>query len=100
MKEKDKTVRRAPLRSIMGKECLKILQTLSMSEDEKRDPHSVVGALEKYFTSKTNVVYENVVYVFGTTNQSTNETVDSMSQDILQIHVSLKPYLMILFVID
>ena len=58
----------------MGKECLKILQTLSMSEDEKKHPDSVVGVLEKYFTPKTNVVYER--YVFGTTNQGTNETVD------------------------
>ena len=74
LKEKDKTVRIATLRSIIGKECLKILQTLSMSEDEKKDPDSVVGTLEKYFAPKTNVVYER--YVFGTTNQGTNETVD------------------------
>ena len=47
---------------------------MSTSEDEKKDPDSVVGALEKYFTPKTNVVYER--YVFGTTNQGTNETVD------------------------
>ena len=44
------------------------------SEDEKKDPDSVVGVLENYFTSKTNVFYER--YVFGTTNQGTNETVD------------------------
>ena len=58
LKEKNKTDRIATLQSIMGKECLKILQTLSMSEDEKKGPDSVVGALEKYFTPKTNVVHE------------------------------------------
>ena len=74
LKDKDTTVRIATLRSIMGNKCLKILQILSMSEDEKNDTDCVVGAFEKYVTPKTNVVYER--YVFGTTNPDTNETVD------------------------
>ena len=49
-------------------------QSWTCQKMQKKDPDSVAGALEKYFTLKTNVVYER--YVFGTTNQGTNETVD------------------------
>ena len=59
-----------------------------MSEEEKKDPDSVVGVLEKYFTSKTNVVYER--YVFGTTNQGTNETVDQYVTRIRHLGNSCK----------
>ena len=79
LKEKDKTVRIATLRSIMGKECLKILQTLSMSEDEKKDPDSVVGALEKYFTPKTMLFMKDMCLVPQTKVPMRQLT--SMSQD-------------------
>ena len=39
LKNKDKTIRIATLRSIMGKECLKILQTLNIEEERSRFSH-------------------------------------------------------------
>ena len=50
------------------------VQSLSIEEAKKKDPNSVIEALEEYFTPKTNVVYDG--YVFGITNQGVNEKVD------------------------
>ena len=78
LKDKDEAVRIATLRSIMGKECLKILQPLSMS-DEKKDTDSVVGALEKYFTPKTMLFMKDMCLVPQTKVPIRQLT--SMSQD-------------------
>ena len=75
---KDKAICMATLRSIMGKECLRIFQTLPLFEEEKKEPKTMLDGL--YFKPTHNVVYET--YVFYTCIQGANE---SLNQYVMQL---------------
>ena len=49
----------ATLCSIMGAECLKIMNSLpTLSTDDKKNPAKIISALRDYFVPKKNVLYE------------------------------------------
>ena len=61
--------------SIIGKECLKIIKNLPMTEEEHSDINSVIKKLSDNFEPKLNTTYER--YVFNSCDQEIGERFDS-----------------------
>ena len=74
LEEQHPKVRIATLHSVMGKECLQILLNLKLAEEERTDVDACLTALECYFKSKRNIVYER--YMFNTCMQNVEEPID------------------------
>ena len=62
LNDKDKTVRVATLRSVMGGECLQILKYLDIIEDDRKDPKKCIDALENYFQTTRNEIRERYIF--------------------------------------
>ena len=73
LNNRDERIRLATFRSIMGRECLQILQNLSLTGEVTLK--ATEDALEAYFIPKKNIVYER--YEFNTCNQQGEESIDS-----------------------
>ena len=71
---KDDKIRAATLLSVVGKDCYRIFQHLDMPEDDRAKVSAILKSLKEHFIPKTNVIYER--YVFNTTDQLQNESVD------------------------
>ena len=80
---KSSQIRMATLRSIMGKECLRIYQHLDNFDDVKADVQMSLDALEKHFKPAKNVVYER--YIFNTCTQGPSESVDQYMTRLRQL---------------
>ena len=80
---KSSQIRMATLRSIMGKECLRIYQHLDTFDDIKADVQMSLDALEKHFKPAKNVVYER--YIFNTCTQGPSESVDQYMTRLRQL---------------
>jgi len=72
--KKDAEVQAATLKTVKGKECRQILLCLELTEAEKKDMAAILDKLQIYFASTRNILYEQ--YLFHTTEQQPNETVD------------------------
>ena len=72
--KKGNKIRMATLRSIMGKECLRIFQALRIPDADKDDPKKSIEGLKDHFLPTRNLTYER--YIFGLTNQGPNQTID------------------------
>ena len=83
LNDKDKTVRVATLRSVMGRECLQILKNLDITEDDRKDPKKCIDALENYFKPTRNEIYER--YIFYSSDQGPNETIDQWVTRLRQL---------------
>lgn len=74
--EKSKIIQAASLRRLMGSECRHVcIHSLTLTEDQQKDPSAILGALEDYFKPAKNVIYER--YMFGCCKQETDEPIDS-----------------------
>ena len=73
LREKNKKIRVATLREIMGKDCCNIHKRLVL-EEEKERVTSIVDGLEKYFKPTLNVTYER--FIFNTCDQKSHKTID------------------------
>ncbi len=73
--QKDKTVRVATLLSVIGRECFLIYKNLPFTEEERKDPDTILQGLSNYFEPQRNTVYER--YVFNTCSQEPHESIDS-----------------------
>ena len=58
LREKDKKIRVATLRGIMGKDCYNIYKRLAL-EEEKRRVTKILDGLEKYFKLALNVTKDS-----------------------------------------
>ena len=76
-------IRMATLRSVMGKECLRIYQHLQTFEAIKTDVKESLDALEEHFKPARNVVYER--YVFNSCRQGPSESVDQYMTRLRQL---------------
>ena len=53
--KRPEAIRLATLRSVMGKDCLKIFVNLKLTEEESTSVNASLAALEAYFNPKTSV---------------------------------------------
>lgn len=72
--QKDDVVVVASLLSVLGKECFRVYTHLDITNDERKNPKTICDKLEEHFKPTRNVIYER--YVFNTTDQGNDETVD------------------------
>ena len=61
--------------SIVGKECLKIIKNLPITEEERVDINSTIKKLSDYFEPKLNTTYER--YIFNLCDQEISERFDA-----------------------
>ena len=81
--QKDKIIQVATLKSFMGIECKKILKRLQLSEDEMKDPKTILDKLQDHFLPVRNILYER--YVFHNTDQLAHETIDQFVIKLRQL---------------
>lgn len=63
----------ATLRTVMGRECVKILRSLpTIPEAEKDNPQSILAALSDHFVPQRNLLFDR--YKFNTANQLPDES--------------------------
>ena len=59
LKEKDKTVKAAALCSVMGGDCVQIMNCLiTLMEDDKKDPAQIIAKLGDYFMAQRHLLFE------------------------------------------
>ena len=75
LQQKTAVIRLATLKSVIGKEGMKILQHLPMTMEERGVPATVLLKLREHFTPQTNTIFER--YQFFSRNQEPSETVDT-----------------------
>ena len=73
--ERSDNIRAATLRSVMGKDCIQILQNLSLSTAERNNVNTCLDRLEDRFKPQKNVIYER--FNFHTTSQEPDESFDA-----------------------
>ncbi|XP_034095415.1 uncharacterized protein K02A2.6-like [Gymnodraco acuticeps] len=74
--EKTNAVQAATLRRLMGNECRHIyMHNVTLTEEQKKDPKTILDALGDYFKPAKNVIYER--YTFGCCKQGPDEPIDS-----------------------
>ncbi|KAG5895240.1 hypothetical protein JTB14_003454 [Gonioctena quinquepunctata] len=83
---KEDKVKAAILLHIIGNGAREILETLSLTEDEKQDEDKILQEFEKYFVPKTNVSIER--HKFNTRCQLEGEYFDSFLKDLRTIAAS------------
>ena len=71
------------IRSVMGKECLRIYQHLQTFEAIKTDVKKSLDALEEHFKPICNVVYER--YMFNSCRQGPSKSVDQYMTRLHQV---------------
>ena len=86
LREKSKNVRVATLRSVMDRDCLRILKNLEITDDDRKDPAKCIKALESYFKPTQNEIYER--YMFYSCDQGPNENVDQWVNRLRQLSKS------------
>ena len=74
LREKSKNVRVATLRSVVGRDCFRILKNLEITNEDCKDPAKCIKAPESYFKPTQNVIYKR--YMFYSCDEGPNENVD------------------------
>ena len=80
---KSEEMRIATLRSVMGKECLRIYTHLDIPEADKKQVKKTLDALEKHFQPTKNTVYER--YVFNSCSQGQSESIEQYIARLRQL---------------
>ncbi len=88
LSNKDKTVQVATLKRAMGLQCKKRLNNLNLSDEESKEPETVLAKLTEYFTPKRNVLYDR--HIFFEATQQQNETVDQYIFRLTQLAAPCK----------
>ena len=66
----------AALCSVMGKDCLKIMNSLpTLTENDKKDPVNIIAQLRAHFIPQRHVLFER--YKFNSADQKMEETIDA-----------------------
>ena len=71
---KDESIKAALLRTVMRRDCLKMLKSLNLSSTESQGSKACLEALENYFKPAKNEIYEK--FKFYTCHQGPNELID------------------------
>ena len=83
LNKKSAAIRIATLRSVMGKDCLRIYHHLDISAEDKQDVKKSLDALESHFKPTKNVIYDR--YVFNTCTQGPAEGIDQYMTRLRQL---------------
>ena len=84
LSEKDKTVQVGILCSVMGSDCLRIMNSLTtLTDQDKKDPARIIAELSNHFEPQKHVLFER--YKFNSANQSDAETVDQYVMRLRQL---------------
>ena len=83
LNKKSAAIRIATLRSVMGKDCLRIYHHLDISAEDKQDVKKSLDALESHFKPTKNVIYDR--YVFNTCTQEPAEGIDQYMTRLRQL---------------
>ena len=59
LREKSKNVSVATLRSVMSRDCFRILKNLEIADKDCKDPAKCIKAIESYFKPTLNEIYEH-----------------------------------------
>ena len=84
--KRSQKIRLATLRSVMGRECMQIFMNLKLTDDERKDVHTCMEALQAHFKPKRNVVYER--YIFNLCSQNPDESIDELLTRIRKLSSS------------
>ena len=75
LNKKWKEVQAGALCSVMGMECVKVMNSLTtLTVDDKKDPEKILSALGDHFMPQKHLLFERVK--FGFANQAEHETID------------------------
>ncbi|KAK2550071.1 hypothetical protein P5673_029255 [Acropora cervicornis] len=75
LNKKSKEVQAGALCSVMGLECVKVMNSLTtLSAEDKCDPGKILTALGNHFMPQKHLLFERVK--FGFANQTEHETID------------------------
>ena len=75
LNKKSKEVQAGALCSVMGMECVKVMNSLTtLTVDDKKDPEKILSALGDHFMPQKHLLFERVK--FGFANQAEHETID------------------------
>ncbi|KAI8114701.1 hypothetical protein CVS40_12951 [Lucilia cuprina] len=80
------SIKLAILRNQIGAEGKEIIRTLDISVEDSNNYAKVIKALSDYFTSMTNILYEE--FVFYNRNQKPNEPIDDFVRDLKELSSS------------
>ena len=73
--KKPKEVQAGALCSVMGMDCVKVMNSLTtLNDDDKKDPEKILSALGDHFMPQKHLLFERVK--FGFANQAEHETID------------------------
>ncbi len=82
--KKEKTVQVGVLCSVMGGDCLKIMESIStLTADDKKDPANILLALKTHFMPEPHVLFER--YKFNIATQPENEQADQFLVRLRQL---------------
>lgn len=74
--EKGKEIQAATLQRVMGNECCHVYKhNLGLSEEQVKDPTTILDALVGHFKPTRNVIFER--YIFGNCKQDKGEPIDA-----------------------
>ena len=62
LREKSKNVRVATLRSVMGRDCFRILKNLEITDEDCNHPAKCIKALKSYFKPTQNEIYKQYMF--------------------------------------
>ena len=75
LNKKSKEVQAGALCSVMGLECVKVMNSLTaLAPEDKSDPEKILTALGNHFMPQKHLLFERVK--FGFANQTEHETID------------------------
>ena len=75
LNKKSKEVQAGALCSVMGLECVKVMNSLTaLAPEDKRDPEKILTALGNHFMPQKHLLFERVK--FGFANQTEHKTID------------------------
>ena len=82
--KKPKEVQAGPLCSVMGTDCVKVMNSLTtLTDDDKKDPEKILSALGDHFMPQKHLLFERVK--FGFANQAEHETIDQYVARLRQL---------------
>ncbi|XP_072035931.1 uncharacterized protein [Amphiura filiformis] len=85
---KDKTIQVATLRTAMGIECRKRLKGLTLTDEQLKDPDTIIAKLKERFSPTRNVLYDR--YLFFEAAQQASETIDQFLLRLTQLATPCK----------
>ena len=87
LNKKSKEVQAGALCSVMGLECVKVMNSLTaLAPEDKSDPEKILTALGNHFMPQKHLLFERVK--FGFANQTEHETIDQYVVRLRQLSES------------